>query len=180
MRWLVALPLVVLLGLAALFAVQLTSGKDASEIPSALLGRAVPATPLPALGTRPAFDPAALKGPALVNVFASWCAPCRAEHPVLMALSRELPVHGIAYKDEPAASAGFLAELGDPYTSVGVDRDGRAALEWGVTGVPETFLVDAQGRVRHRVTGPLTAERYEDLRERIAAMAPRSSLPASR
>lgn len=170
MRWLPLLPLAVFAGLAALFAVQLTSGRDVSEIPSALIGRAAPATPLPALGERPPFDPAALEGPALVNVFASWCAPCRAEHPVLMALSRDLPVHGIAYKDEPAASAAFLTELGDPYTSVGVDRTGRAGLEWGVAGVPETFLLDAQGRVVERITGPITATRYEALRARLAGL----------
>lgn len=170
MRWLVALPLAVFAALAVLFAVQLTGGRDPSAIPSALIGRAVPATPLPALGERPPFDPATLRGPALVNVFASWCGPCRAEHPVLMALSRDLPVHGIAYKDEPAASARFLAELGDPYRSVGVDRSGRAGLEWGVAGVPETFLIDRDGRIAHRVTGPLTAERYGDLRRRIAAL----------
>ena len=168
-RWLLALPLLVFLGLAALFALQLTAGRDVSEIPSALVGRPVPPIALPALKDAP-FEPAALKGPALVNVFASWCAPCRAEHPVLMALSREIPVHGIAYKDEPAASARFLEELGDPYASIGVDREGRAGIEWGVTGVPETFLIDRTGRVAHRIAGPLTAERYEDLKARIAAL----------
>ena len=169
-RWLLLLPLAVFAGLAVLFAVRLGSGSDPSAIPSALVGRAAPATPLPALGERPPFDPANLKGPALVNVFASWCGPCRAEHPVLMALSRDLPVHGIAYKDDPAASARFLQELGDPYASVGVDRSGRAGLEWGVTGVPETFLIDADGRVVDRIAGPLTAARHEALRARIAAL----------
>ena len=166
--WLVFVPLVVVLGLAALFTTMLLADRDPTKLPSPLVGRTMPVTPLPALADRP--FPATIEGPALVNVFASWCAPCRAEHPVLMALAREMPVHGIAHKDEPDASKRFLAELGDPYTGVGVDRDGRASLEWGVTGVPETFLIDRTGTVRHVVRGPIDAKQYERLLAAIAAL----------
>ena len=165
-RLLLLLPLAVVLGLGALFGAMLLADRDASDVPSALVGRPMPAIAMPAL--KDAAFPERIEGPALVNVFASWCAPCREEHPVLTAIAREVPVYGIAYKDEPDASRRFLQELGDPYTAVGVDRDGRAGIEWGVTGVPETFLVDAQGIVRHRARGPLDAERYNAL---LAALA---------
>ena len=169
---LVFLPLLVVAGLATLFAVALLSDRDASELPSPLVGRPMPQTPLPALEGRKAF-PARIEGPALVNFFASWCAPCRAEHPVLTALAREMPVHGVSYRDAPAASAGFLRELGDPYSSVGLDPDARAAFEWGVTAIPETFLVDRDGVVRHVVRGPIDAKEYERLLAAIGALAPR-------
>ena len=165
---LVLVPLVVVVALGALFAATLMRDRDPSVVPSPLVGRPAPSTPMPALADTP--FPARVIGPALVNVFASWCAPCRAEHPVLMALSRELPVHGIAYRDEPAKAAAFLAELGDPYTAIGLDPDGRAGLDWGVTAVPETFLVDREGRVAHVVRGPIDAAQYEKLTRAIAAL----------
>ena len=166
--WLVFVPLAVVIALAGLFALSLMSDRDPAAIPSPLIGKQAPSTPLPALADKP--FPARIEGPALVNVFASWCAPCRAEHPVLMALAREMPVHGIAYRDEPARSAAFLAELGDPYRTVGLDPEGRAGLEWGVTAVPETFLVDRQGRVAHVVRGPIDAAQYEKLTRAITAL----------
>jgi len=93
-------------------------------------------------------------------VFASWCVPCRAEHPLLMRLAREngVSINGIAYKDKPEDSRAFLASLGDPYSRVGMDEPGRAAIEWGVYGVPETFLVDGNGVIRWKYSGPLTPE----------------------
>ena len=92
----------------------------------------------------------------MVNVWASWCVPCRAEHPVLTRLARDVPVYGFNYKDKPEDAKRFLAELGDPYRRSGVDANGRAAIDWGVYGVPETFVVDGDGRIRHRHVGALT------------------------
>ena len=93
----------------------------------------------------------------LVNVFASWCAPCQAEHPVLMRLAKEdgITIHGIDYKDNPAAAQQLLSRLGNPYTSIGADKDGRVAIDFGVYGVPETYVIDKTGRVRYRHVGPL-------------------------
>ena len=169
-RTLVFLPLIVVVALGGLFALRLTSGEDASALPSVLVGRALPPVELAALSPSPVLDPATLKGPALVNVFASWCLPCRAEHPILMEMAKRVPVHGIAYKDAPEASRAFLRELGDPYASIGVDRSGRAGLEWGVTGVPETFVVDADGKVAERIVGPLDAARARALLNRLEAL----------
>lgn len=154
-------PLAVLALFAGFALWGLTSGRDPNAVPSALIGRAPPAMALPPLAGAgvPGFDPAALgDGPALVNVFASWCVPCRAEHPVLVRMAEEgVRVHGIAYKDAPEDAAAFLAELGNPYASVGVDESGRAGIEWGITGVPETFVI-AGGRIVHRAAGPLVNE----------------------
>ena len=112
----------------------------------------------------PVKNPAALsKGRvSLVNVFASWCAPCRVEHPVLNALSRSnrVPIYGINYKDRPEAARSWLAELGNPYIRIGAD-DGRVGIEWGVYGVPETFVVDREGRIRYKHVGPLTRDDIE-------------------
>lgn len=100
---------------------------------------------------------------SLVNVFASWCAPCRLEHPVLLELNRRhgIPIFGINYKDQPGNATRWLNTLGDPYARIGADRDGRAAIDWGVFGVPETFLVDAAGTIVHKQIGPLTLETAE-------------------
>lgn len=166
--FLVFVPLVVVVALGALFAFLLMTDRDPAALPSPLVGRPAPSTPMPPLADTP--FPTRLAGPALVNVFASWCGPCRAEHPVLMALSREMPIHGIAYRDEPQKAAAFLAELGDPYTGIGLDPEGRAGLEWGVTAVPETFLIDREGRVAHVVRGPIDADAYAALVAAISAL----------
>lgn len=162
MRLLLATPLVAFIALAGVFAWRITDGADKSVVPSALIGKTVPDTTFPALTqTRPGVDPATLRGQvSVVNVFASWCAPCRVEHPTLMALSerRDLAVLGLNYKDRVADARAFLDELGNPYDAVGVDRDGRRTIEWGVYGVPETFIVDAQGVIRAKHVGPLSDE----------------------
>lgn len=167
--WLVALPLVLFLALAGLFFSRLETGGDPSRIPSALVGRPAPRIALPPLdglkradGTAvPGIDIAALAGkPTLVNVWASWCVPCREEHPVLMQLAREGRINlvGINYKDAPENARRFLGQYGLPFQAVGVDPNGRAAIEWGVYGVPETFVLGKDGTIMHKVVGPLTPE----------------------
>lgn len=161
-RLLIAIPLILFLGLAAVFAFRVTDGADRSVVPSALIGRAAPAGALPALDAGlPGFDPAALAGEVtLVNVWASWCAPCRVEHPLLMELAATpgLRIVGLNYKDRMPNALAFLAELGNPYDAVGVDADGRRGIEWGVYGVPETFLVGPEGTILRKHVGPLTPE----------------------
>jgi cytochrome c biogenesis protein CcmG/thiol:disulfide interchange protein DsbE len=157
------LPLALFLVLAGLFAGYLIAtryGYERDTLPSALIGRPAPATELPPLDGRPGegLSAALLNAPGvkLVNVWASWCGPCRIEHPHLMALqARGVVVHGINYRDEPSAARGFLAELGDPYVAVGADRTGRAGVEWGVYGVPETFVIDGAGRIAFKHVGPI-------------------------
>lgn len=160
-RIFVVLPLLLFLGLAAVFFAQLMSGRDISAVPSALLGRPAPETKLPPLeGTGlPGLDSAAFAGKVtLVNVWASWCAPCREEHPLLLALSRDrrFAIAGLNYKDRPENARRFLGELGNPYQAIGVDDAGRAAINWGVYGVPETFLVGKDGRILYKHVGPLS------------------------
>lgn len=162
MRWLFALPLLAFAALVGYFAAGL--GRDPQELPSALLNRPAPDFALPALlPDKPGLARADLVGaPMLVNVWASWCGPCRVEHPHLMALAEAgVPLAGINYKDRTADARRFLAQLGDPFQRIGVDADGRAAIDWGVYGVPETYVVDAGGVIRHRHVGPLTAEAVE-------------------
>lgn len=163
---LVGLPLVAFAALAVLFLVRLEQGGDPSAIPSALIGRAAPATSLPPLDglardgrSLPGLAPGDLAGrTTLVNVFASWCGPCRVEHPLLMRLAADpaIRVVGINYKDQPENALRFLGALGNPYAAVGVDGSGRTAIEWGVYGVPETFLVGPDGKIRAKFVGPLT------------------------
>jgi cytochrome c biogenesis protein CcmG/thiol:disulfide interchange protein DsbE len=149
--------------MAALFGGYLIAtqffGYDRNVLPSALIDAPVPETPLePLHADRSGLDPAALRGPGVkvVNVWASWCGPCRVEHPHLMALAEAgVEIHGINYKDQPEAAKGFLAELGDPYVAIGQDRNGRAGIEWGVYGVPETFIVDGEGRIVYKHVGPI-------------------------
>lgn len=160
-RWIVLVPLIVFLGLASLFLIQLLSGRDAATVPSALIGQQAPATSLPPLEglTLPGLDTAALEGEvALVNVWASWCAPCRQEHPLLMELARDerISIAGLNYKDGPDNARRFLTELGNPYAQIGADRNGRAAIDWGVYGVPETFLVGRDGTILYKHIGPLS------------------------
>lgn len=168
-RWIVLMPLVVFLGLAGLFLIQLLSGRDAATVPSALIGQNAPATSLPPLEglDLPGLDTAALEGEvALVNVWASWCAPCRQEHPLLMELARDerLSIAGLNYKDRPDNARRFLGELGNPYHQIGADQNGRAAINWGVYGVPETFLVGRDGTILYKHIGPLSPR---DLQEQL-------------
>lgn len=155
------LPLVAFLGLAAYFALALRPGRDPQALPSALIDKPVPAFALPPLKGDGEVTAAGLAGQvAVVNFFASWCVPCRAEHPILMRLAaREKPLLvGIAYKDKPDESRRFLANLGDPYARIGIDAAGRTGIDFGVYGVPETYVVDRMGRIRKRFVGPLTAD----------------------
>jgi cytochrome c biogenesis protein CcmG/thiol:disulfide interchange protein DsbE len=170
------LPLALLAGLVAVFAVSLD--RDPGLVASVLIDRPAPEFTLPPLegASVPGFDTAALQGqPTLVNVFASWCVPCREEHPLLMALADnpDLRIFGINHSDAPENARAFLAELGNPYDAIGADRDRRVSIDWGVYGVPETFLVDAQGVIRFKHVGPLTPEALRDnLMPAIAALAP--------
>ena len=158
------LPVVLFLSLAAVFGVYLYQvgfgGKVVSDLPSALIDRPAPTFSLPPIeGDGVGFSSEQLKGQvSLVNVWASWCPPCRQEHPLLMRLAKDgVPIYGINYKDAPEAATGMLDELGNPFRAIGADRTGRVAIDWGVYGYPETFVVDAQGRVRYRHIGPLMA-----------------------
>ena len=154
------IPLVGFVVLAATFAVRI--GTDPGLLPSPLIGKAVPAFSLPPVkGRQLGLASADLKGEvSLVNVFASWCVACREEHPVLMQLNRAgtVPVHGLNYKDRPDDAARWLDTMGDPYTRTGADLDGRVGIDWGVYGVPETFVVDAEGRIAFKQIGPVTPE----------------------
>ncbi|MBZ9764617.1 DsbE family thiol:disulfide interchange protein [Mesorhizobium sp. CA8] len=162
-RLFVLLPLLVFLGLAGLFLSQLLSGRDASEIPSALIGLPAPRTNLPPLeGTNlPGLESKDFAGKVtLVNVFASWCAPCREEHPVLLGLSQDkrFTLDALNYKDQPENARRFLGDLGNPYQAIGVDPAGRAAIDWGVYGVPETFVIGKDGKIAYKHVGPLTPD----------------------
>ena len=163
-RFLAFAPLVVLIALAALFAGYALK-RDPHVQPHALVGKPMPALALPELaGGRETPIRVATEGPILVNFFASWCAPCEVEHPQLMALKAQgVKVVGVAYKDAPANTQAFLTRMGDPFGLKLVDRDGRAGLEFGVTGVPETYLVGSDGMIIAKHTGPLTPDAAEEL-----------------
>lgn len=159
-RLIFLLPLLVFAVIAVWVAVPLLTGGDPSDLPSALIDRPAPDFDLPPLpGDRPGLARADLTGQvALVNVFASWCVPCLAEHPILTRLAEEegVPLFGINYKDAPADAVAWLSDHGNPYRRIGVDFEGRAGIDWGVYGVPETFVIDADGRIRFRHAGPIT------------------------
>lgn len=160
-------PPAIFLGLASLFLVGMQRDNP-DELPSAMVGRAAPAVAVEPVGFAEPFGNDDLtKGDiTLVNFWASWCAPCRAEHPTLMALKAEgYEIFGVNYKDIEANAAGFVAELGDPFAKGGADPNGRMALNWGVYGVPETYVIDGDGKVLLRVAGPLT-QREMDARVR--------------
>lgn len=138
---------------------------DPEALPSAREGQVVPVLTLEVLPGKPMFDAEALKtgGVKLVNYWASWCAPCRAEHPNLQTLADEgIPVYGVNYKDDPAKALGFLEELGDPYVGIGADTQGRTGLDWGLYGVPETYVIDANGVIILRHAGPITGRILND------------------
>jgi len=178
MRLRFVVPILLFAALAAVLGFYLREigrGKDVSVVPSALIGKPAPAFNLPPIeGNGTGLSSADLAGkPSLVNVFASWCPPCRAEHPLLAQLAQSgVPIYGINFKDKPADAKAFLAELGDPYAKIGADRDGRVALEWGVYGYPETFVIDRAGIVRYRHVGPLMAYDVErTIRPLLAQLA---------
>lgn len=165
-RWRLAryLPLAVFVVMAVFLAIGLT--KDPRKLPSPLIGKPVPEFKLPAVkGRTLGLSSADLKGQvALVNVFASWCVACREEHPVLLALSKQgiVPIHGLNYKDKPDDAQAWLDALGDPYTRTGADISGRVGIDWGVYGVPETFVVDRNGLIAYKHIGPITPKALED------------------
>ncbi|MDK9696561.1 MAG: DsbE family thiol:disulfide interchange protein [Siculibacillus sp.] len=190
-RFLVALPAILFAALAGLFLYQLESGSDPHKLPSALVGRPVPDFALPALegATRdgravPGFAAADLRTPGkvtVVNVWASWCIPCRQEHPVLSLIEKDPRVRlvGLNYKDQPENARRFLAALGNPYSAIGADEKGRVGIDWGVYGVPETFVVDETGTITHKFVGPLSETSLKEvLRPEIDKAAARSK-PAS-
>jgi cytochrome c biogenesis protein CcmG/thiol:disulfide interchange protein DsbE len=170
--WLVALPLLGFIALAGLFLVRLHSG-DPSKIPSALIGRPAPQTALPPLpglvsdGAQvPGLDPEMFKGRvSVVNVWASWCVPCHDEAPLLTNLSKDkrLQLVGINYKDAPDNARRFLGRYGNPFKIVGVDGNGRASIEWGVYGVPETFVVGRDGTILYKLVGPVTPQNVDSV-----------------
>lgn len=176
MRWRSFLPLIIIIALAAVLFAGL--GLDPKSIPTALTGQPAPLYDLPPLpGKEPGLIAADLAkgGVTLVNVWASWCGPCRIEHPQLMQLAEleGLRMVGLNYKDDPEKALAFLQQLGDPYDAVGTDRQGRVAIEWGVYGVPETFLIDGAGRIVLKHVGPLRPEDIEEkLRPAIAKLRP--------
>ena len=161
---LVFIPLVVFLGLAALFLIRLGAG-DISRIPSVLIGHPAPATMLPGVAGLerngkpvPGLEADSFKGAvAVLNVWASWCVPCRDEAPLLLTLARDPRVRilGINYKDSPENARRFLTRYGNPYVANGADLNGRASIEWGVYGVPETFVVGRDGRIAYKLIGPI-------------------------
>ena len=169
-RMIVFIPLIAFLALAALFVLRLGAG-DPSRIPSALIGHAAPQTTLPPVAGLerdgkpiPGIEPASFKGAVtLVNVWASWCVPCHDEAPLLVQLGQipQLRIVGINYKDEPENARRFLGRYGNPFSAAGADPNGRAAIEWGVYGVPETFIVGRDGRIAYKLVGPITPENLE-------------------
>ncbi len=165
-RLLFLAPILVFVGLAVYFAAPLLKGTDPSFIPSPLIDKPVPNFDLPPLpGYQHGLSSADLKGQAqIVNIFASWCIPCRAEAPVLMGLAKaaHVPIRGIDQKDKPEDALKYLRELGDPYTSIGMDADRHVSIDWGAYGAPETFIVDAEGRIRWKQAAPLTQADIHD------------------
>jgi len=166
------LPLLIFAGLAAIFWSQLDSGRDISEIPSALIGTKAPSLDLPPLegatfkgAAMPALTDAAVKGKlTLVNVWASWCVPCREENPIILELAKDprLTVVGINYKDQTDNALRFLGELGNPFSAIGVDPRGKAAIDWGVYGIPESYLVDANGIIVYKRVGPFNEKSLKE------------------
>jgi cytochrome c biogenesis protein CcmG/thiol:disulfide interchange protein DsbE len=169
-RLVVLIPLALFLGLALLFIIRLSAG-DPSRIPSALIGRQAPQTDLPPIAGLqqdgkpvPGLDAASFKGSVTVlNVWASWCVPCHDEAPLLVELAgdKRIRVAGINYKDQPDNARRFLGRYGNPFAANGADSNGRASIEWGVYGVPETFIVGHDGRIAYKLIGPITPENLE-------------------
>jgi cytochrome c biogenesis protein CcmG, thiol:disulfide interchange protein DsbE len=178
--WLTALPLIVVALLAALLLARLFAG-DPARIPSALIGQPAPPLDLPGYAGGPGLQDADLRAGhvTLINVFGSWCEPCRGEHPLLMALAANPKLKamggvllGVAQKDKPEPMQKFLGELGDPYAKIGLDDSGRAGIDWGVYGVPETFVVNGAGLITFKHIGPLAEGDIEkEILPEVAAAA---------
>ncbi len=172
-RLLYFLPLLIAALLGVLSYWGLSGGRDPNAIPSVLISQPVPETNLePVAGTgSPGLSTADLKTGEIIllNVFASWCGPCRAEHPILTEMAEQdgITLVGINYKDQPEAAAQWLEELGNPYARIGSDLSGRAAIEWGVTGVPETFIIDGAGTILYREAGPVVGDGLRRLTEAL-------------
>jgi cytochrome c biogenesis protein CcmG/thiol:disulfide interchange protein DsbE len=172
-RLITFLPLAVAVVLAAVFWWALKFGSNPSLVPSPLIDKPVPAFRVPSLEGGADLTEADFKGRVTVlNVFASWCLPCRAEHPALTGLARDgkARIVGLNYKDKPNDAKAWLKELGNPYARIGADRVGRAAIEWGVYGVPETFVIDKAGRIRHKQVGPITPDQLKVIRRKIGQL----------
>ena len=167
-KWLAFAPLALFLALSGVFLAQLMSGRDSQTLPSVLIGQPAPATNLPGIEglSAPGFSSSDFIGKVTVlNVFASWCVPCRDEHPVLLELAKDsrLQLVGMNYKDKPEQAAAFLGELGNPYAKIGSDISGRAGINWGVYGVPETYVIGKDGTIRYKQVGPLGGESVKQL-----------------
>jgi cytochrome c biogenesis protein CcmG/thiol:disulfide interchange protein DsbE len=162
-RLLFLVPAAAFVGLVIAFVASLN--RDPGTIPSALIGKHVPEFSLPPVeGRSLGLSTADLGGDvSLVNVFASWCVACREEHPLLMRMKQQgtVSIHGLDYKDKPEDAARWLDTMGDPYTRTGADLDGRVAIDWGVYGVPETYVVDRAGRIAFKQIGPVTRDILE-------------------
>ncbi|MCL6263832.1 DsbE family thiol:disulfide interchange protein [Craterilacuibacter sp. RT1T] len=161
-QWIWALPLAVFVVMVGFFAASLD--KDPRELPSQRLDKPAPAFNLPQLANPQAsFAPAQMHGQVwLLNVWASWCAACRSEHEIVTQLARHVPIVGLNQQDEAQAARAWLTELGDPYLLSASDDDGRVSIDYGVYGVPETFVIDKQGVIRYRHLGPITRETMQD------------------
>jgi cytochrome c biogenesis protein CcmG/thiol:disulfide interchange protein DsbE len=157
-RTIYLLPLALFAALVGFLLVPLALDRDPHILPSAMIDKSAPPFALPPLtASEPGIARGDLSGPLLVNFFASWCVPCRAEHPILGRLAGAgVPVLGIAWKDKPEDTRAWLQELGDPYRRIAVDRDGRVGIDFGVYGVPETYVIDRAGNIRYRQAGPIT------------------------
>ena len=159
-RWLLFIPLLAFLGFGGMSYFLL--GRDPHLVPSALIGKPIPQFSLPPVkGRSLGLSSADLAGHvSLLNVYASWCVACREEHPLLMQLHKSgiVPVNGLDYKDPPDDAAKWLATMGDPYDRIGADVNGRVAIDWGVYGVPETYVIDAQGRIAYKQIGAVTRD----------------------
>lgn len=164
-RAIAIIPIVALIALIGVALFLLTREHAQQTFSEGRIGRAAPTYSLPSLDGGDPVTGAARAGRAyVINVFASWCTPCRAEHPQLMALQAGgVEIVGIAYKDRPEATQRFLAELGNPFATVGLDRDGRFGLELGITGAPETFVIGPDGTIRAVYRGPLTPQVIEEI-----------------
>src|SRR6266852_8911491 len=162
-RLLFLVPAIVFVGLMLAFGISLN--RDPSSVPSPLIGQPVPEFSLAPVKERTlGLSTADLRGDvSLVNVFASWCVACREEHPLLMRMKEQglVPIHGLNYKDKPDDAARWLDTMGDPYTRTGADLDGRVAIDWGVYGVPETFVIDRQGDIAYKQIGAITPQILE-------------------